>query len=176
MTIVRHLGVEATRLLREKRGIGRYVRNMLVQLPLVRPDLRFTLFVTRTADIDPARALLRTISPDAESRSTIRTVAELPETDADVVWYPWNYLKPAANHAAMVPTVHDVAPMLQLDHRWWKVIKRFKHRRRYQRTVDQATLVMTISGFTAQEVRRHLEVDASKLRVTRLAADDLRVA
>jgi glycosyltransferase involved in cell wall biosynthesis len=173
---VQHVGVEASRLLREKRGIGRYVRNLLLGLPRLRPELRFTLYVRRQRDIEPLRAQVAGQSPDLAARCTFATLAELPRSDADIVWYPWNWIRPTARRATMVATIQDLAPMLQFDHRWWKVMKRFKTRRRYQGTVDHATLVLTISTFTASEVKRLLTVDPAKLRVTLLAADDLRVA
>lgn len=173
---VRHIGVEATRLLREKRGIGRYVRNLLLQLPRLRPDIRFTLYVRKQRDIEPLRTQLAGLSPDIAGRSAIECVSMLPESRADVVWYPWNWIRPRTRRAPMVATIQDIAPMLQLDHRWWKVLKRYKARRRYQGTADSATLIMTISTFTASEVKRMLRVDPAKLRVTLLAADDLRIA
>lgn len=173
---VQHVGVEATRLLREKRGIGRYVRNVLLQLPQLRRDIRFTLYVRKARDVEPLRAQIAALSPDVAARTTIELVSKLPASDADIVWYPWNWIRPAARRAPMVATIQDLAPMLQFDHRWWKVLKRFKARRRYQRTADHATLIMTISTFTASEVKRMLRVDPAKLRVTLLAADDLRVA
>ena len=174
--VVRHIGVEATRLLREKRGIGRYVRNVLLRLPALRPDVRFTLYVRRERDIEPLRAQIASLSPDLAARSTIEPVSKLPRSDADIVWYPWNWIRPRARRAPMVATIQDLAPMLQFDHRWWKFVKRFKARRRYQRTADSAARVMTISTFTKQEVVRLLDVNESKLRITLLAADDLRVA
>ena len=176
MTMVRHVGVEATRLLREKRGIGRYVRNMLILMPQLRPDIRFTLYVRRAADIAPVRAQLVDLSSGLVDVCRIEPVSLLPRSLADVVWYPWNWLRPSAKRAAMVATVHDFAPMLQFDHRWWKVVKRFKQRRRYASTVARADLIMTISSFTAREAERLLAVDPAKIRVTLLAADDLTAA
>ena len=35
-----HLGIEATKMLGERRGIGRYVRNLLRQFVLQRPAMR----------------------------------------------------------------------------------------------------------------------------------------
>jgi glycosyltransferase involved in cell wall biosynthesis len=174
--VVQHVGVEASRLLREKRGIGRYVRNLLLGIPRLRPELRFTLYVRRRRDIEPLRAQIAGLSSDLAVRCTIATHAELRRSDADICWYPWNWIRPVARRSTMVATIQDLAPMLQFDHRWWKVVKRFKTRRRYQGTVDHATLVLTISTFTASEVKRLLTVDPAKLRVTLLAADDLRVA
>lgn len=168
-----HIAVEASRLLREQRGIGRYVRRMLLEMPRQRPDLRFTMFVKKRADIEPLRAQLIAAGADVTHRFSFDILGNLRTARADVAWYPWNYVRPVARNAAVVATVHDVAPMLQLDHRWWKVIKRFKQRRRYTGTVRHAALVMTISQFTAREVERLLPVDPAKLRVTLLAADDL---
>ena len=34
----------------------------------------------------------------------------------------------------MVVSTLDLAPMLQLDNQWWRVLNRLKYRRRYQRT------------------------------------------
>lgn len=168
-----HIGIEATRLLRERRGIGRYVRNLLVQMPKLRPDVRFTLFAQRERDVAPLREQLALLSDDVASRATIAPVARLATTDADVIWYPWNWLHPTTVRAATVVTVLDLAPMLQLDHRWWKLLKRAKYRRRYTHTVRNADMIISISEFTVREMQRFLSVDVSKVRVTLLAADDL---
>lgn len=168
-----HIGIEATRLLRERRGIGRYVRNLLVQMPKLRPEVRFTLFAQRERDFAPLREQLAQLSDDVAQRTTVVAVDSLPSTSADVVWYPWNWLHPTTINAASVVTVLDLAPMLQLDHRWWKLLKRAKYRRRYSHTVRDADMIISISAFTVREMQRFLSVDTSKVRVTLLAADDL---
>lgn len=170
---VRHIGVEASRLLRERRGIGRYVRNVLRGIPAFRPDVTFTLFVESPHEVGALRELLRSFDPTLPGRTAVEPVSLLPRTTADVVWYPWNRVEPVARRAALVVTIHDVAPMLQLDHRWWKVVKRVKHRMRYVRAVRRADLVITISEFTAREIQRHVRADPAKIRVTLLGADDL---
>jgi glycosyltransferase involved in cell wall biosynthesis len=170
---VRHIGVEATRLLRERRGIGRYVRNVLRLIPAIRPDVRFTLFVRNSREAGAMRELLVGVDPTLPDRTAIEPVSLLPQTSADVVWYAWNRVQPVARRAAMVATINDVASMLQLDHRWWKFVKRAKYRLRYARAVLRADLVITISEFTAREIQRLLRVDPAKIRVTLLGADDL---
>jgi glycosyltransferase involved in cell wall biosynthesis len=168
-----HVGVEATRLLRERRGIGRYVRNLLVHMPQVRPSVRFTLYVRHARDIAAVRAQLDAFSGDVAARTTVELASALPDSAADVIWYPWNWIQPPANRAARVVTVLDVAPMLQLDHRWWKWLKRAKYRARYRHSVREADMILAISAFTELEMRKWLTVDPSKIRVTLLAADDL---
>ena len=168
-----HIGVEATKLVRERRGIGRYVRNVLRQLPAVRDDVRFTLFVRRPEDKGLLKEQLAALDERLAARCTIEHVNAVPDSNVDVVWYPWNWLQPVARRAAMVTTICDLVPMLQLDHRWWKVIKRAKHRRRFRRTVEHSDVVITISEFTAHEVERYLGLSFDRMRVTLLAADDI---
>ncbi len=173
VTPVRHIGVEATKLLQERRGIGRYVRNVLRWIPTYRPDVRFTLFVRSLREAGAMRELLLGVDPTLPDRTAIEPVFLLPQTSADVVWYAWNKVEPVARRAAMVATINDVASMLQLDHRWWKVLKRVKYRVRYGRAIRRADLVITISEFTAREIQRLLLADPAKIRVTLLGADDL---
>jgi glycosyltransferase involved in cell wall biosynthesis len=168
-----HIGVEATKLVRERRGIGRYVRNVLRQLPTVRDDVRFTLFVRRPEDKGLLPEQLAALDTHLAARCVIEEVNALPDSNVDVVWYPWNWLHPLARRAAMVTTICDLVPMLQLDHRWWKVIKRAKHRRRFRTTAKYSDVIITISAFTAREVERYLGVPFGRMRVTLLAADDL---
>ena len=172
-TPARHIAVEATRLLRERRGIGRYVRNVLRWIPAHRPDARFTLFVRSPREVGAMRELLAGVDPTLPDRTAIEPVALLPQASADVVWYAWNRVEPVARRTAIVATINDVASMLQLDHRWWKVVKRAKYRFRYAHAARRADLVITISEFTAREIHRLLHVDPAKIRVTLLGADDL---
>ncbi len=168
-----HIGIEATRLLRERRGIGRYVHNVLRWIPRHREDVRFTLFASRASDEPALRTLLDTIDRSLSPRTTVRDIGALKRSDADVIWYPWNWLHPRADDAAMVVSLLDIAPMLQLDGRWWKVLKRARFRRRFASSLRAADLVLTISEFSARELVQHLHADRSRIRVTLLAADDM---
>lgn len=172
---VRHLAIEATRLVQEKRGIARYVRNVVRELVVQQPGLRFTFYVRRPDDVAPMTAVLAEMHADLPSRATVALVSALPDTDADVVWYAWNFVTTPARTATMVVTIHDLAPMLQLDHRWWKVLKRIKYRRRYRRTLDRAHAVLTDSAFSRREIVEHLGADPQRITITLLAADDLPV-
>lgn len=165
-----HIAVEATRLLREKRGIGRYVRNLLRHMPLIRPNVRYTLFA-KPGDVGPLREQIASMEAVAE-RTTVQPIPMLRTTDADVAWHAWNWILRPSDTAPMVVSIMDLVPMLQFDNRWWKVLKRRKARRRSMRSVQLASRILTISRFTAREVTRLLGVPASAMRVTLLAADD----
>ncbi len=170
-----HVAIEAIKLLNERRGIGRYMRNLLPQFAERDPSLRVTMYVRRDDDIARLRTLLATLHAALPERTTIAHVRDLPRTDADVVWYPWNFITIAAPHRPMVVTIHDVAPMLQLDHRWWKWLKRVRFKRRYQHTMHHAAAVLTVSEFSKGEIVRFLGADASRISVTPLASVDLPV-
>jgi glycosyltransferase involved in cell wall biosynthesis len=167
-----HLAIEATKLLGERRGIGRYVRNLLRQFVQQQPTLRFTMYVAQIDDTVALMALLASWHDALPARTTVALIDALPETDADVVWYPWNLITTAARRPMVVSTL-DLAPMLQLDDQGWRVLKRLKYRRRYQRTAAKATAILTISEFSKREIVERLQVDPSRITVTLLAADDL---
>lgn len=165
-----HVAVEATRLLNERRGIGRYVRNLLQTMPVVRPDVRYTLY-TKPLEVDLLRKHVAAL-PNVAERSTVAPLAQLRTTDADLAWHAWNWILRPSSTAPMVVSIMDLVPMLQFDHRWWKLLKRAKARRRSERTIERAARILTISEFTAREVTRLLGVPAEDMRVTLLAADD----
>lgn len=168
-----HLAIEATRFPAERRGIGRYVRSLLREFAKQRPSLRFTLFVARTRDVAAVRAELDHLHPTLNTRTWVETVDRLPYTDADVAWYPWNFITVPTVHARHVVTVHDIAPMLQLDGRWWKFFKRAKYRARYARTLAMADGVVTVSQFSREELLEKTDAEAARISVTPLAANDL---
>lgn len=167
------LGVDASRLLRDQRGMGRWVRNVLRLLPTARPTLRYTFYLAKATDADAVQALLTSLHPAYATLATVAGLQALSGSRDDVVWYPWNWLHTPARHSAMVASVADVAPMLQLDHRWWKVLKRARFRRRFQQTVRQAHRLLTISQFSADELVRHVQADRSRIHVTSLGTDDM---
>lgn len=167
-----HLGVDASRLLRDRRGMGRSVRNILRWLPRLRPSLRITLYVKQARDIEPLREYLATIDSALRTHVSYATWDALPDSDADVVWYPWNWITQPTHTAPMVVSIYDIAPMLLLDGRWWKVLKRWRARRLYAQTLEYADRVLACSTFTSQELVRSLHADPDRLRVTLLASDD----
>ncbi len=170
-----HVAIEATRLLQERRGIGRYVRNVLVQFAVAHPTLRFSMYVRTNADRSALPAHLHGLHPALAARTMVEPIGTLTRTPADVVWYPWNFITTVAPRKPMVVTIHDVAPMLQLDHRWWKLLKRARFRRLYTRTVQQASEILTVSEFSRHEILRCLPANDARITVTPLAADDLRI-
>jgi glycosyltransferase involved in cell wall biosynthesis len=167
------VAIEATRLLREVRGIGRYVRALLPRLAAQRADLRLEFFVKRRRDVPVLTALLEN-EPIVARCSTVRPVRELPMSGANLFWYPWNVADPVPRHGIVVVTMHDVAPLAFPDPRWLAWQKNARWRRRYANTARRATLVIADSAFSAAEVTRMLGYPSDRIRVVLLAADDFR--
>ena len=165
------VAVEATRMLREVRGIGRYVRALLPRLVALRPGLRLALFVKTERDVESLSAVLGDM-PGLAGHVEVRHVRELTTCAADVFWYPWNNATPAPVCGAMVCTVHDVVPIAHPDPRWRGLYKNLRWRRRYAAIARRATLILADSRFTADEIHRTLDVPRDRMRVALLAADD----
>ena len=165
------IAVEATRLAREIRGIGRYVRALLPRLLSLRPHSHVILFV-KPRDVVSMARICRD-DPRLGGAVEVRSIRALRRCAADVYWFPWNVAAPAPKRGAVVVTVHDVAPLALPDPRWWKWRKNWRWRRRYRHAADRATLLVVDSRFTAAEVHRLLGVPHHRMRVALLAADDL---
>ena len=166
------VAVEATRLLREVRGIGRYVRALLPRLLALRPGLRLTLFVKNARDVESLAPVFEGM-PSLRHRLDIRPVREMVRCGADVFWYPWNTASPTPSRGAVVATMHDIVPIAHPDPRLRGWQKNLRWRRRYGATARRATLIIADSRFTADEIHRMLGVPHDRMRVALLAADDV---
>jgi alpha-1,3-rhamnosyl/mannosyltransferase len=165
------VAVEATRLTRELRGIGRYVRALLPRLVTHRPGLRLVLFVRRR-DLDTVSRMIAD-HPAMRGRVDVRPAREMARSNADVFWFPWNIAGPSRAGAAVVVTMHDVAPIALPDPRLLRWRKNLRWRVRYAATARRATIIMADSAFTADEVQRLLGFPRDRMHVVLLAADDL---
>ena len=165
------VAVEATRLSREVRGIGRYVRALLPRLVAMRPGLRLALFVKNHRDVEALMPVF-TESASLRGRVTIHPVHEMVKSRADVFWYPWNTASPTPTRGPVVATMHDIVPIAHPDPRLRGWQKNLRWRRRYAATAKRATLIVADSQFTADEIHRVLGVGYERMRVVLLAADD----
>ena len=105
-----HVGVEASRLARESRGIGRYVRALLPELAAADAALRVTCFAK---DRDDAAALTAALAalPFLEGRCAVQPLSALGSVRTDLTWFPWNVVRPEAPSGPVVVTTHDIVPV-----------------------------------------------------------------
>ena len=166
-----HVGVEASRLARESRGIGRYVRALLPELAAADAALRVTCFAK---DRDDAAALTAALAalPFLEGRCAVQPLSALGSVRTDLTWFPWNVVRPEAPSGPVVVTTHDIVPVALPDPRWHAVRTRWKWRRLYQRTVARATRILADSAFTRDELLRTLGADPARVVVALLGGDD----
>ncbi len=168
-----HLAIEAIALSGNQRGMGRYARSLLAAMPAHCPELRYTIAARNSADIAPLTAQLSAL-PNVMERATIISAGAMSGVSCDVAWYPCNFVTYRPERGAIVPTVHDLFPMLQLDGRWWKFYKRARARRRYGATLRCADHVITGAIRSGEELASTFGLATERLSVVPHAADDFR--
>ncbi|HYV97499.1 MAG TPA: hypothetical protein VE967_08610, partial [Gemmatimonadaceae bacterium] len=94
------VAIEATHLAGEKRGIGRYVRALLPRLLAERPLLRVILFAR--ADDIPGLETMVAADAGLAGRADVRDVRSMASVQADLWWYPWNFIRPAPGNGPAV--------------------------------------------------------------------------
>lgn len=170
-----HLAVEAIALTRNLRGMGRYARRLLSAMPAHRPELRYSIFARDNTDVAALTEQLAAL-PLVMERAVVRPASDMAATVCDAAWYPCNFVTHRPERGAVIPTVHDLFPMLQLDGRWWKVYKRARARYRYSRTVRGADHLITGAHRAAEELMATFSLAADRISVVPHAADDFRAA
>lgn len=102
---VGHLALDAT-LLRGAPGERReYLVQLLRAFAVLRPRLRFTLFIPDARETAAIRTVLDGLHPSLNSRTWVETIDRLPHADADVVWYPGGTMVSPARTATRVVTL-----------------------------------------------------------------------
>lgn len=140
------LGVEGTYLPRDRRGMGRYVRNVLEAWKQGGRGHRVVLL----ARTPRHRAALQAEMPGWPCASA----GAAPNLDA--CWFPWNRVDWDPGCPAVV-TVHDVAsfaPGAPPDE---------EDRRRLRQAASRADRIVTVSEFSRAEIARHLQVPPERI-------------
>ncbi|MGH7589835.1 MAG: hypothetical protein ACREL2_00235 [Gemmatimonadales bacterium] len=139
-----HLGVEATAMAGDRRGIGRYTRQVLSHGARLRPDLRITLYAEGGRDIGTLEDELSSLGYGA-GRGAVVPVARLRVYPPDLVWYPWNKTKHFASSRWMVLTIHDLVPFHFRSQGWHRGWFQRKLERRFRVSAARADLILTDS-------------------------------
>jgi len=167
-----HVAVEASQLRHDHRGVGRYVRRLLEAMAHESAAVRFTLGA-RAADVAAVHDELRAV-PTLAARLDVVPLDRWVDGHYQVAWYPWNFVRGQPRGAAIVPTMHDLAPMLTVDGRWWKVLKRAAAARHYRRSAAAAHHIITGATVARDEIVVRLGVPADRISVVPHAADEFR--
>lgn len=169
-----HVGVEASRLARETRGIGRYVRALLPELASADPSIRFTCFAKDRGDVADLTAALDALH-FLSGRFDVLPLGALAKSRTDLTWYPWNVVRPAPPSGPVVVTTHDIVPVALPDLRWHAFRARWKWRRLYGDTVSRATRILADSAFTRDELISKLGAKPDQVVVALLGGDEVMI-
>jgi alpha-1,3-rhamnosyl/mannosyltransferase len=153
------LGVDAANVLRDRRGIGRYVRSMLrtwdasfasrVEATLLMPGFFPGLAASRLSDaigVDRVRVAQRS---DAERRGL------------GVVWYPWNGMTWTTSVRSAV-TIHDLWPFVSPS---GDLPRRAREQQHYLTAAARADRFIAVSRNTAREAVSFLGIDPSRIDI-----------
>lgn len=155
------VGVDARKLLDDRRGIGRYTRALLrswharardrIEVTLLVPDLLPQLVAGRLA---------------TEAGAPL-PVARRGRGDFDLVWYPWNGML-WVEGGRKIATVHDCWPFASPAQD--EAIRR-NEQTPFRTTAASADRIIADSIFSRNEVVRHLGFDGAKIDVVPLGVD-----
>lgn len=151
------VGVDAANLLRDRRGIGRYVRALARTWSESFADrIALTLFVPH-AFPTLVEARLR----DSLGVADVRVARRSRAASVDLVWYPWNGMTWVAQRPCVV-TVHDLWPYVSpsSDRRAGA-----RERSHYETAKQFAKRFIAVSRFTADELVARLHVDPARVDV-----------
>lgn len=164
------IGIDVDFLPRDRRGMGRYVRNVLRAWLARRPEHDYVL-LCRTLDDEPEiRRALEELGL-ADAGELVRAVPRLKAHLTDVCWYPWNRLDPPLKGRLNAVTVHDVAPFVFPQRGLLRRLDQAADGRRLHRSARMADLVFTDSEFSRREVSRYLGVPEHKTAAVHMGVD-----
>ncbi len=148
------LGVDGLNLRSDRRGMGRFVRQVLraaydtrdTALTLIAKQPQLTAEYSQILERD-----VRAIVSPQEARAR----------PFDVVWYPWNGMR--FTHAApKLVTIHDVFAFTQPNR---NLVARLREQQPVRRAVAEADCVVTVSQWSADEIARTFGIARSTIRV-----------
>jgi glycosyltransferase involved in cell wall biosynthesis len=161
-----HIGIDAWNLRDDRRGIGRYVREIVRcwqlsydgrnTLSLIVPE-RFPWFV--------APLYVRALSG---RRIAVRSREIARAKPFDVLWYPWNGISWNAP-GCKVATLHD-ASLFALPPADPEVARR--EQLPFRAAAKDAARIITDSAFSKVELEKHLDIDGSRIDVVYLGVSE----
>jgi glycosyltransferase involved in cell wall biosynthesis len=155
-------------------GIGRYLRNLFpLLLPLLEAD-KIRILASRETLGSPAWLADPRIEL-FETTAAIYTIAEQlfslrgAYRDTDLLWVP-HFNAPLRYPGKMVVTIHDIAP-LAMPQILGNALKRAYAKLLIERSVHQASAILSVSQFTRDELISRLAVPPAKITVTPAGLD-----
>src|SRR6516165_1391334 len=157
------VGVDAWNLVGDRRGIGRYVRQILTRWAAWPQRVTVVLLVPERAAWFVRSRYMRALG---DIRLPVRHRSSASTTD--VVWYPWNGMSWIAPNLC-VATLHD-ASLFSLPPADAQIQER--EQRPFRVAARHARRILTTSEFSKAELVLHLQLDPATVDVVHLGVDE----
>jgi glycosyltransferase involved in cell wall biosynthesis len=161
------IGIDATFLTRDRRGMGRYVRALLDQL--IGPDpcdeARGHHFLLLGSGGSGEEDQMRSIFPD----SGWTYLTPKSRVEADTFFFPWARID-IEPQCRRIVTIHDVAPFYFQGDYWGAARDNRKDRERLRKAARLSNAVITVSESSRRDIAKYLGVPAERIHVTYEAA------
>ncbi|MGP6157819.1 MAG: glycosyltransferase family 4 protein [Vulcanimicrobiaceae bacterium] len=153
------LGIDASNLPRDRRGMGRVTRTIL-HAALTDPHFDVTLLSARAGDV-------RALQAEFPQTRVRRAASARRRATYDVVWYPFNGTPFDADAPALV-TVHDLFAFTEPHP---ERIARWREQRPIRRALRSAARICTDSEWSRGELMRVFDVQPARISVVRPVPD-----
>jgi glycosyltransferase involved in cell wall biosynthesis len=169
------IGIDAKILTNNISGLERYIYQLVVNLSKVDKDNSYTIFVHKPVFNDKIGENFREKLEKDTTNYIISQNKKLATREISVfhvTWqdmYLWHNL-PLLWSKRSVITIHDLINLLQPGYHGR--INRMKYRLLLRLAVTWADKIITVSGYTKDEIIKHLNTDNDKIKVVHLAADN----
>ncbi len=177
----RNIAIDARWAVRRTNGIGQYILQLALRLPLLAPDIRFTLLVDRALDRRGlphgcSQAVLGTYlgdgTPASRCYSPFWLNYEVPRylrQHRIDLFHGANFVIPRFASCPAVTTVHDMA-VFRIPYAFGPVYRRYM-RWQISSAVRRADAVVTVSESTRNDIVELLDVPAVTIQVAHNGVD-----
>jgi glycosyltransferase involved in cell wall biosynthesis len=162
------IGIDAREILGDATGVGRYLSELLPRWTS-RADAamrRFVLFAPEAPSLPlPAAHVETRILPAAHAgtwweQTALASAARREPLD---VFFAPAYTAPMGLPVPLALTIHDVSFFAHPE--WFRPRERIRRQWLTRRSARAASVVITVSAFSRDEIVRHLRIDASRVQV-----------
>jgi glycosyltransferase involved in cell wall biosynthesis len=162
-------------------GSGQYTLQLLKQLPRVAPQHEYALVVPHkgsfkiydiTTDADFQLLTSNIKSPTSNFRKLLFEQSIMPRAaqayEADVLHIPY-WAPPLRSSVPIVVTIHDIIPLILPKYRGGPLVRAYTQL--VSAAARGATLILTDSDASRDDIRQHLHIPADRVHPIYLAAD-----
>jgi glycosyltransferase involved in cell wall biosynthesis len=162
-------------------GSGQYTLQLLKHLPRVAPQHEYALVVPNkgsfkihdiTADTNFQSLISNIHRPHSDFRKLLFEQSIIPRAasayEADVLHVPY-WAPPLRSSVPIVVTIHDIIPLILPQYRGGALVRAYTQL--VSTAARGATLILTDSGASRNDIIQHLRIPADRVRTIYLAAD-----